>query len=77
MDNQTNQNKQYGSISEGLFFRLHVGDVTATDGKKFEIATAMNMSPMVLYKNRVFELSWNEICNMASDMGLLDDNEEQ
>lgn len=51
-NNQTQQ--QYGEIKEGGFImRVHVGDVTADDGTKFEVAQSMNGAPLVCYGNRV------------------------
>lgn len=68
-NNQTQQ--QYGEIKEGGFImRVHVGDVTADDGTKFEVAQSMNGEPLVCYGNRVFILTWTDICHMAEDAGL-------
>lgn len=74
-DNEKNQEQVYGKIIKGGFIlRQYIGEATTPDGKKFELATTMNNSPMVLYRNKVYVLSWNDICNMASDAGLFENN---
>ena len=75
MNNQTEQketeNTTYGKIIKGDFFlRQHVGDATTPDGKEFEIATTLNSAPLIVYRNKAFALSWEDICNMATDAGL-------
>ncbi len=71
-DNKRNNETQtYGKIEKGGFFlRQYVGEATSSDGKKFEIATTMHCEPLIVYGNKMFKLSWNDICNMAEAAGL-------
>lgn len=70
---QPNQTAPYGKVEKGLFMRQHVGDGKTPDGKPFEICQTLSGSPLILYGNRGFSLSWNDICNMAADAGLFDE----
>lgn len=68
---QNNETQTYGKIEKGGFFlRQYVGEATSSDGKKFEIATTMQGEPLIVYGNKMFKLSWNDICNMAEAAGL-------
>lgn len=61
----------YGTIEKDSFiFRQYVGEATASDGKKFEIAMTMRGEPLIVYGNKMYRLSWNDICNMAEAAGL-------
>lgn len=68
----TKVNRNTEKIEEGFFFREYVGDGESSDGTKFKLATTMNREPMVLIGNRVFILSWKDICRIAEDAGLFD-----
>lgn len=75
--NQTNK-ETYGKIIKGSILREHVGDGTTPNGKKFELALELaQCSPIVICENRIFVLSWNEICNMANAAGLFENKEVQ
>ena len=68
---QSNETQTYGKIEKGGFFlRQYVGEATSSDGKKFEIATTIQGEPLIVYGNKMFKLSWNDICNMAEAAGL-------
>lgn len=71
-NNQTNAaNPTYGTIEKNSFiFRQYVGEATTSDGKKFEIATTMSGEPLIVFGNKMYKLSWNDICNMAEAAGL-------
>ena len=72
--NEQTQKQVYGEILQGGFFlRQYVGEATTPDGKKFELATTMKNNPMVVYGNKVYVLTWNDICNMASEAGLFEE----
>ncbi len=78
-DNQTKpketETPTCGKIIKGNFFlRQHVGDATAPDGKKFEIATTLNGAPLIVYHNKAYSLSWEDICNMAANAGLFEED---
>lgn len=66
-----------GTIHENkLFFSINVGDGTTDSGKKFNLAVgAGNMQPHVTYGKRTFELSWEEIIELAEQAGLFIDKE--
>lgn len=73
MKNEKNSSKEnvYGTITTGGFvLRNYVGDATTSDGKKFELATTLSGEPLLLYKNKIFKLSWSDICNLAEAAGL-------
>lgn len=73
MENNKNPSgaNPYGEIITGRFvLRNYVGDSTTSDGKKFELATTMSGEPLLLYKNKIFKLSWSDICSMAEAAGL-------
>lgn len=64
-------NPVFGTIEKGGFFlRQYVGKATSSDGKEFEIATTMHGEPLIVYGNKMYKLSWNDICNMAEAAGL-------
>ena len=72
---QQNQKQVYGEIlRDGFFLRQHVGEATSPDGKKFELATTMKNNPMILYGNKAYILTWNDICYMASEAGLFEED---
>lgn len=68
-----------GTIYENKFFlHNHIGDATTDDGKKFDLATNFaDNSPLVVYKNRTYRLSWNDICNLAEEAGLFKEDDEE
>ncbi len=76
-NNQTKQPETptYGEIIKSNFLlRQHVGDATAPDGKEFEIATTLNGAPLIVYHNKAYSLPWKDICNMAADAGLFEED---
>lgn len=76
-NNQTNTKPKYGTIQEGFFLREYVGEGTTPDGQKFELAISCgNAAPLVLVKSRAFILSWNDICKLAEDAGLFQNQTE-
>lgn len=65
------EKKIYGKISEGAFvLRIYVGTGTLEDGAEFELAHAPDGSPFIIFKQKAFHLSWNEIIELASIAGL-------
>lgn len=72
---QQTQKQVYGEILKGGFFlHQYVGEATTSNGKKFELATTMKNNPMIIHGNKAYVLTWNDICNMASDAGLFEDD---
>lgn len=74
-ENQTEQKENkiptYGKIiKDDFFLRQHVGRATDPDGKEFEIATALNDAPLIVYRGKAYSLPWEDICNMAAEAGL-------
>lgn len=64
-------NPTYGTIEKNSFiFRQYVGEATTSDGKKIEIATTMSCEPLIVFGNKMYKLSWSDICNMAEAVGL-------
>lgn len=53
-----------------LFLRQHVGEATAPDGSKLELATTPNMAPQIrLPDGRWVVFSWNALLDAALKAG--------
>lgn len=74
-NHKNTNNSQYGTIEKGSFiFRRYVGEATSSDGKKFEIATTMRGEPLIVFGNKMYRLSWEDVCNMAEAAGLFQED---
>ena len=73
-NNNTNKPK-YGTIEkDSCIFRQCIGEATTSDGKIFEITTTMCYEPLIEYGNKMYRLSWEDICNMAEEAGLFEED---
>ena len=69
-------NKPIGEINQNIYFCQHMGDGETSGGKKFEICITPSGTPLVIYGNYTFILTWDDITRLAERAGLFDKNPE-
>ena len=57
---------------DSLYMTIHVGEAGEAKGDKYHLATMIDSSPIVTSEktDKRFNLSWNDIVNMAVDAGV-------
>lgn len=73
-----NNKETIGTITtDSLFLNIALGDGKTDDGKKFDLAvTAAHYEPLVICGRKTFHLSWQDICALADQAGLFEDEKE-
>lgn len=68
---------KYGKIcntKDAHFHRFYAGGGSTDEGQEFDLGVAaVEQTPIVFFKDKMFCLSWNDIILLAADAGLFNE----